>query len=45
VSQARFDALLKRQLTQGKYSKEEVDKAREVAFPVAITLLKERYGP
>jgi hypothetical protein len=45
VSQAKFDALLKKQLTQGKYSKAEIDKARSVAAPVAYALLKERCVP
>jgi hypothetical protein len=40
--QPRFDALLNKQLVQGKYSQADIDKAFAVAAPVAWGLLKER---
>jgi hypothetical protein len=40
--QPKFDALLKKQLAQGKYSQADIDKARAVATPVAWGLQRER---
>lgn len=42
VLQPRFDALLQKQIRDGKWSKAGVDAARKAAQPVVYDLLKER---